>query len=212
MNNSFYTYTYSYPDGTPFYVGKGKGRRINAHLCDAKAGRKLNSFNIRVIRKLLENGELPIIKKIVDDVDEEFAFLVEEEFIAKYGRRIDGTGILTNNTLGGEGTSGAKGIKRTQEQIESMRLRSTGVKQSEQTKLKRKEKLTGYIHKKVECPKCGKVGGLTGMKKHHFENCTGNHQYRARIYHQGKRLHLGYFTTKEEVEMAKQNFLQNVGV
>lgn len=212
MNNSFYTYTYSYPDGTPFYVGKGKGRRINAHLCDAKAGRKLNSFNIRVIRKLLENGELPIIKKIVDDVDEEFAFLVEEEFIAKYGRRIDGTGILTNNTLGGEGTSGAKGIKRTQEQIEIMRLRSTGVKQSEQTKLKRKEKLTGYIHKKVECPKCGKVGGLTGMKKHHFENCTGNHQYRARIYHQGKRLHLGYFTTKEEVEMAKQNFLQNVGV
>jgi hypothetical protein len=212
MENCFYTYTYSYPNGTPFYVGKGKGRRINTHLCDAKAGRKLNSFNIRVIRKLLENNQEPIIKKIVENVDEEFAFLVEEEFISKYGRRIDGSGILTNNTLGGEGTSGAKGIKRTPEQIEQMRLRLTGVKQSEKTKLKRKEKLIGYQHKRVKCPVCSKIGGITGMKRHHFQNCTGNtHEFRARVTHNGKRITIGRFSTKEEVEMAKQKYLQNVG-
>lgn len=213
MENCYYTYTYSYPNGVPFYVGKGKDRRINTHICDAKAGRKLNSFNVRVIRKLLEDGQIPIIKKIVENVDEELAFLVEQEFISKYGRRTDGTGILTNNTLGGEGTSGAKGIKRTPEQIEQMRLRATGVQHSEESKKIRSIKLTGHQHKKVECPVCGKIGGITGMKKHHFDKCTGNtHEFRARVYHNGKRITIGRFSTKEEVEMAKQNFLQNVGV
>ena len=212
IENRFYVYTYSYPNGDPFYVGKGTKSRINQHFLDAKAGRKLNSFNVRVIKKLLEEDKEPIIKKIVDNIDEELAFLVEEEFIAKYGRRNNNTGILTNNTNGGEGTSGVKGIKRTPEQIEQMRLRATGVKYSDESKAKKSLAMTGYIYEKVECPKCGKIGGLTGMKRHHFEKCTGNtHEFRARVYHNGKRITIGRFSTKEEVEMAKQKYLQNVG-
>ena len=207
--NRFYVYTYSYPNGDPFYVGKGTNKRISHHLLDAKAGRKLNSFNVRVIKKLLEEGKEPIIKKIVDNIDEELAFLVEQEFISKYGRRNDGSGILTNNTNGGEGTFGSKGIKRTPEQIEQMRLRATGVKQSEETKIKRSKKLNGYQHKKVECPKCGKIGGITAMKRHHFDKCTGNtHEFRARVHYNGVRYHVGYYSSKEEVEMAKKRFLQ----
>ena len=91
--NRFYVYTYSYPNGTPFYVGKGTNKRIEHHLWDAKAGRKLNSYNVRVVRKLLSEGKEPIVNKIVDNIDEELAFLVEQEFIAKYGKRNDGSGI-----------------------------------------------------------------------------------------------------------------------
>ena len=48
----------------------GTKKRIDHHLWDAKAGRKLNSFNVRVIKKLLEEGKEPIIEKIVDNIDE----------------------------------------------------------------------------------------------------------------------------------------------
>lgn len=29
----------------------------------------------------------------------------------------------------------------------------------------------GYQHKRVTCDRCGKAGGITGMKRWHFENC-----------------------------------------
>jgi len=205
----FYVYTYSYPNGVPFYVGKGTGKRIKNHLWDAKANRKLNSFTVRVIKKLLREDKEPIVEKIIDNIDEEFAFLIEEEFIRKYGRRNTNTGILTNNTDGGEGTSNAKGIKRTPEQIEKMRIALTGHKQSEETKRKRSLKAKGYVHKKVQCPKCGTIGGETGMKRHHFDNCTGAKTFRARVHVDGKRYHVGYFATLEEVEIAKKNFVKN---
>jgi hypothetical protein len=100
--NRFYVYTYSYPNGGVFYVGKGCGRRMNVHLCDAKAGRRQRSFVVRVVGKLLAAGEAPIIQKILSDVDNELACLVESELIAKHGRRDIGTGVLANCTDGGD--------------------------------------------------------------------------------------------------------------
>jgi len=206
--NRFYVYTYSYPDGTPFYVGKGTNKRIKQHLWDAKAGRKLTSYNIRVIRKLLNEGKEPIVSKIIDNVDEELAFLVESEFISKYGRRNDKSGILTNNTDGGEGTFGAKGIKRTPEQIAAMKKRLTGLKQSDESKLKKSLALTGYIHKKVTCPNCGTVGGGPSMARSHFNKCIGIKNFRARAFVNGKRYHVGYYASLEEANLAKQKFIE----
>lgn len=100
--NRFYVYTYSYPNGGVFYVGKGCGRRLNTHLYDAKAKRNQNSFVVRAVGSLLSNGETPIIQKILSEVDNELACLVESEFIAKHGRRDIGTGVLTNCTDGGD--------------------------------------------------------------------------------------------------------------
>ena len=208
IEQRFYTYTYNYPNGTPFYVGKGTGKRLIKHMWDAKAGRNTDKFQIRVIRKLLENGEEPIIQKIIDNVDEEFAFLVEQEFISKYGKRTDGTGILTNNTDGGEGTSGINNIKRSPEQVEAMRKRATGVKQSEECKRKKSLKVKGYIHKKITCPHCETTGGETAMKKWHFSNCTGAKKFRARAYVNGKRYHIGRYATLEDVEIAKKEFIK----
>jgi hypothetical protein len=206
--NRFYVYTYSYPNGTPFYVGKGTNKRINHHLLDAKAGRKLNSYNVRVVRKLLSEGKEPIVNKIIDNIDEELAFLVEQEFIAKYGRRNDGSGILTNNTNGGEGTFGAKGIKRTPEQIAAMKKRLTGLKQSDESKAKKSLAMKGYIYKKVTCPNCSLTGGETSMKRWHFDKCTGIKNFRARAYVNGKRHHVGYYVSLEEAEIAKQKFIE----
>lgn len=101
-----YVYTYSYPNGVPFYVGIGSGHRMQYHLTCAKNNRKdVNQYKKNIIQKILREGQEPIIKKIVDNIDREFAALIEQEFIAKYGRRSEG-GLLVNMTAGGEGMVG----------------------------------------------------------------------------------------------------------
>jgi len=104
--NRFYVYTYSYPNGTPFYVGKGTGRRHRRHFVDVKCGNKADTWCKKVIKSLLNKGQEPIIKKIVENIDNEFAVLIEKEYIAKYGRQDIKTGILVNCTDGGDGVIG----------------------------------------------------------------------------------------------------------
>ena len=98
----FYVYTYSYPDGTPFYVGKGTGRRDKRHLEQAKYAKKVKSWCAKIVKGLLGENKMPIIKRIIENIDEELALLIEAECIDKYGRRDIGTGILVNATDGGE--------------------------------------------------------------------------------------------------------------
>ena len=239
LMDNFYVYTYSYPDGTPFYVGKGRGRRKNTHLCDAKSGRRQHSFTVRVISKILKNKEMPVINKIVEGVDEELAFFVEEEYIKKYGRRDLGTGILTNETSGGDGISilspeklkvikqaGIKGGLLTRFKkglvpwnkglcpqphvLEALRNANIGKKQSETSKAKKSLKLRGYVHKIITCPNCGKSGGETSIKRWHFDKCSGTHEFRARITWQGKRIHLGRFTTQQEASEAMKLAYKNL--
>jgi ribosomal protein S27AE len=75
-----------------------------------------------------------------------------------------------------------------------------GVKQSEEANKIRSQKIKGFVHKKITCPKCGAVGGQTSMKRWHFEKCAGLKLFRARAYIDGKRIHLGKFATQEEAD------------
>lgn len=97
----FFVYVYKTPDGVPFYVGKGSGKR---HLDHIKEARNNNITQKQIyINNILNDGKYPIIEKIIENIDEELAFFVEEEYIAKYGRLDLGTGVLTNRTTGGNG-------------------------------------------------------------------------------------------------------------
>ena len=71
------------------------------------------------------------------------------------------------------------------------------LKQSQETKKLKSLKLKGFKHLLVTCPKCNKTGGKTSMKRWHFEKCTGNRPYKARVTIDGKRVCLGYFETKD---------------
>ena len=97
---------------------------------------------------------------------------------------------LVNATLGGKGPN--------------------GYKQSEETKQKIRLKVLNYKHKIVTCPKCNTIGGITSMKRWHFDNCTGAKIHKARIYHNGQRIYLGRFATKEQVTHAINQFKRNV--
>jgi hypothetical protein len=88
-------------------------------------------------------------------------------------------------------------------------IANSGRKRSEETKQTQSKKMVGYKHIKVICPKCGKEGGITGMKRRHFDNCQGIRPYRAAVCINGKTKHLGYFSTKEESKMIQQQFWSN---
>ena len=101
--SDFYVYLYKYPSGLPFYVGLGTGKRWRTHLYKARTGNKdYNTYKQNIIKKILAQGQEPIIEKIVDGVDREFAALVEQEVINRYKRRSEG-GLLANMTNGGDG-------------------------------------------------------------------------------------------------------------
>ncbi|WP_299783800.1 GIY-YIG nuclease family protein [uncultured Marivita sp.] len=96
----FYTYLLCRPDGAPFYVGKGKGRRVLEHELEARRGtRELegNPLKCNVIRKILRNGgwvRYRIDREYSTD-DEGLCLEREGELIKLLGRLHEG-GILTN--------------------------------------------------------------------------------------------------------------------
>ena len=106
--DDFYVYMYCKPNGTPFYVGKGKEDRWEYHIKQAKKQRTTdgNKLKINTIRKILKQGNEPLIKFIDTDLSEEQAFELEEFLISEIGRIDLGTGTLTNLTNGGEGSTG----------------------------------------------------------------------------------------------------------
>jgi hypothetical protein len=125
--NNFYVYMYLREDNTPYYVGKGKGRR--AYL------------NGRIPSKPPQLERIQILK---DNLTENEAFALECKLIAEYGRKDLGTGILQNRTDGGEGVAGRIS---TPETIQKRVAKSTGKKRTpdqkermRQAQLTRKEK------------------------------------------------------------------------
>jgi hypothetical protein len=85
----FYTYLWLREDGTPYYVGKGKGNR------------GFTSKGHGVHRPISKDH---IVLHPVESESE--AFETEIALIWYYGRKDNGTGCLRNLTDGGEGTSG----------------------------------------------------------------------------------------------------------
>jgi len=86
-----------------------------------------------------------------------------------------------------------------------------GVVFSEERKQYLSKKLTGIKHDIVTCPHCQTVGGITTMKRWHFDNCTGQKgKFKARVTYNGKRKHLGYFVTQQEADQKCIDFYASV--
>jgi hypothetical protein len=169
--SGFYVYAYLRSDGTPYYIGKGKGTR---------AWSKIHSVN------LPNNKENIVI--LEQNLTEKNAFLVEMHHISLYGRKDVGTGILRNRTNGGDGPSGKMISEETRQKMsrppwnkglkgaqvgpnlgKSSPLKGSTI--SEEHRFSIAVGSTGHKKATVCCPHCSLVGGRGNMMRYHFNNC-----------------------------------------
>jgi len=162
--NKYYTYILCRNNGAPFYVGVGLGKRVTDHTSKCELTKGQNRLKVNTTKKeLAEYGSIKYVLVTLTK-DRSRCLDLEIKLIAKYGRQVDSSGILTNITSGGEGASG----KSCSDKTKSIKS-EIGLSRREEFSEYAKEQWRNYTPEQRE------------VRLAHFKNVRNNEKARAKI-------------------------------
>jgi len=129
LPKDFYVYAYIRDNGTPYYIGKGCGKRAWAR-------------SDRTIFPKKDFSNIFILESNLTDVG---ALALERRLIRWHGRIDNGTGILHNKTDGGDGNAGWVMSKETKANI-SKAKKGHGWKDDKERVAQHIDRMTGKSH------------------------------------------------------------------
>jgi hypothetical protein len=147
----YYVYLFSDVDGTPVYVGKGRGKRAKSHL--RASGKKDSNDRLQKLISKREEAGFVLEPEIIAQGTETNMLLVEVALIQHLGRADKALGPLFNHTDGGDGVSNPSDEVR-KKQADAMFRRFGGERRFEFINKKTGEKFEG------NCPEFSKHIGL----------------------------------------------------
>ena len=128
----FYVYAYVRDDGSPYYIGKGTGKRAWAKTD-------------RTVFPKKDFSNIVIIESNLTDIG---ALAIERRLIRWYGRIDKGTGILYNKTDGGDGNAGWVMPEETKNKISNSKKGNLKGYKFNEEQLKNR---TGINHRNYGC-------------------------------------------------------------
>jgi hypothetical protein len=179
----YYTYAYLREDGTPYYIGKGKGNRAYV---------KCN----RITHLPKDNSRILILKQ---NLTEEEAFRHEIYMIVVFGRKDLGSGILYNRTDGGEGCSGAIKSEEARRKIgkaqEGEKNHNYGKSASVETRRKMSNSRTGTSRSEETKRKMSEA--QIGEKNHNYGK-TRSVEYKRKLSKSNEKYHYTIYSTVDD--------------
>jgi hypothetical protein len=196
MTSTTIYYTYAYlrsvdsetaKAGTPYYIGKGRGNRAyDKHSVPIP---KDKSRIIFLEQNLTELGALALERRYIrwygrkdlgtgillnrtDGGDGGPGTVSSEEKRLKSSKA--NLGKITSEETKKKMSEAHLGKQFSEEHRRNMseaKKGKPGYIRTNESKEKQRIAMSGKTQRKVECPHCGKVGGVSVMNRHHFNNC-----------------------------------------
>ena len=208
----FYVYSLCYPDGNPFYIGKGIKSRAFFHIKSYINNKLTNNHVKAVFDSLLSINEVPIMFILHGELDEASAYEIEELYISHIGRISNG-GSLCNIMSGGafnrkelDSHAGKIGGRTTKDN--NLGIFSSDYDRSSQSKSNWENGLMDH----VDFHAIGKIGGAAsvlskkGIHAEGYDYSAANvaqwaslseDEYARRVEHNIKNAKLGGLKSKE---------------